>query len=929
MSSFPIPEFLQPVLGTGVRAAFLLYGVGGLLLVALAVGLWLAFGRGPRRRRGVKHVHRLLRQGEWQQALRTVHELQAGLRPGSLWEGRLRRAEGECRRAAGVAAVKAGDYEKGLEHHLHTAALLNLNEAEVRGSVLEHMLGEARRLFAATGGAGTDAVHQMLARVLVLQSPCPEASFWQGLCHIREGKTELALAALSRARAPQPVAPDAVKPGTQATYGYIDPPLYIGGLMLRVGQPKEALLFLTEANRIDGNCPLVTLQLGKAMIESGGDAQIAVRAMQRALGPRGLQLWARHGERMWVEGFPENRSFVRKLAAQHRYVCPLFGADLAAIARDGHTALGQGLYRLGNFQEAADVFTKVMHEAAPSPAVLRGLGLALARLGRYDQAFKHLRTAHELDEGRDRVTAGYLALCGAKGKPARPEDKARNVAWAVRVVSQFSAPGDAEWANLLSQIFEEARGLDLPLTAEDELRLCDQLASVYATDPPAAEAYHHLAAAHPHALRSQHAWLYARAAQQHNLTGPHAVELFARTFAERDQAREYFTARGWDFDAIEYTFLARAAEHQPGRFPEVLGPDYPPRGEAFLLARSAQEEQAGQADATLATAEILHRLAPRSPQAHDRLAQLHYRRGNLGQCWQLLQSWHELEPSNPLPLARLAVVQEQLGQGTACLESIRKALPLAQGRARAEIAFLGARLVLAGLLDQSATWNSQTEALRPALALLDECLRERPDHPQALWVRAAVRQVLGDRAALTAQAPAMNRPDVSDARFHYLAGVCRLAAGDYDGVLDACRRAAVDPTFAVESAYLAGWANIYRRDPAGAAEAFRQTAKAADSPSAGHAQAILGAIRYHEGAYEEAVHWWKALDAERRKAWGFDDALQKTTFMAALTAYEAGRYEQAAERLREANRLGLRDRRLGPLLTLALVKAGQKLLYQE
>jgi tetratricopeptide (TPR) repeat protein len=911
--------------GTG---AVLFYGLSALLLFGFLVGLWLVFGRGPRLRRGLKHTHRLLRQGDWHQALGTVHDLQTRVRPGSAWEGRLRAAEGESHRVAGVTAVRAGDYEKGLEHHLQAAALLNLNEAQVRAAVIEQMLGEARRLFATTAGPDTGAVHQMLGRVLILQSPCPEASFWQGLCHIREGKIELALAALSKARAPQGAAPDPSQAGASATYGYIDPPLYVGGLMLRVGQPKEALLYLTEANRIDGNCPLVTLQLGKAMIESGGDAQIAVRAMQRALGQRGLLIWAQGGERMWVEGFPENRSFVRKLALQYRFTCPLFGADLGAIARDGNTALGQGLYRLGNFQEAADVFTRVMHEAAPSLAVLRGLGLALARLGRYDQAFKHLRTAHELDEGRDRVTAGYLALCGAKGKPARPEDKARNVLWAVRVVSQFSAPGDAEWAGLLSQVFDEARVLDIALPAEDELRLCDHLASVHAADPLAAQAYQHLAVAHPEAVKSPHAWLYARAAQQHDLTGPRAVELFARTFAERDPAREYFTARGWDFDAIEYTFLARAAEQQPGRFPEVLGPDYPPRGEEFLLARSLQEEQAGQPDAALATAEILKRLAPRSPRAHNRLAQLHYRRGNLEQAWQLLQSWHELEPALPLPLARLAVVQEQLGQATACLESTRKALALAQGRARAEIAFLGARLVLAGLQDQTPTAADQAEALRPALELLDECLRVQPDHAQALWVRAAVRHALGDRAALAEQAPAMNRPEMGDARFHYLAGVCRLAAGDYAGVLEACRRAAADPGFAVESAYLAGWANIYRQDPAAAAEAFRQAAKAPDSPSAGHAQAILGAIRFHEGAYEEALHWWKSLDADRRKAWGFDDPLQKTTFMAALTAYESGRYEQAAERLREAGRLGLRDRRLGPLLTLALVKAGQKLLYK-
>ena len=52
-------------------------------------------------------------------------------------------------------------------------------------------------------------------------------------------------------------------------------------------------------------------------------------------------------------------------------------------------------------------------------------------------------------------------------------------------------------------------------------------------------------------------------------------------------------------------------------------------------------------------------------------------------------------------------------------------------------------------------------------------------------------------------------------------------------------------------------------------------------------------------------------------------------FLSALTDYGAGRFEQAANRLREAGKLGLRDRRLGPLIGLSLFKAGQRLVYQE
>src|SRR5262249_31900327 len=150
-------------------------------------------------------------------------------------------------------------------------------------------------------------------------------------------------------------------------------------------------------------------------------------------------------------------------------------------------------------------------------------------------------------------------------------------------------------------------------------------------------------------------------------------------------------------------------------------------------------------------------------------------------------------------------------------------------------------------------------ALQTALEFLGECLKDDPNHLQALWLLAAGRSVRGDRQELAAQAAAMNHPDAADARFHFLAGACTPAAGDYAGVLEACQRAAADPALVVESAYLAGWASMYRQDPKEAAQAFRQVAKTADSPSAAHARAILGAIRYHEGAYDEAAQWWQVL----------------------------------------------------------------------
>src|SRR5207244_12796210 len=106
---------------------------------------------------------------------------------------------------------------------------------------------------------------------------------------------------------------------------FIDPSLYLGALLLRNGRAKESLRFLTEANRMDANCPFITLQLGAAIVTAGGDPNMAVRALQRALGPKGLGQWTDNPDRAWVEGMPEGRSFVRKMAEDFSFICPMFG----------------------------------------------------------------------------------------------------------------------------------------------------------------------------------------------------------------------------------------------------------------------------------------------------------------------------------------------------------------------------------------------------------------------------------------------------------------------------------------------------------------------------------------------------------------------------------------------------------------------------
>jgi Flp pilus assembly protein TadD len=942
MSAPTIPEFLQPWLGSNPRTAILLYAGLALIFVALVLGLWLRFGRGPRRRRTYRRVRQLLQQGAWQEALAEVQVLRGLGRLSLSWEGRARNAEGECHRVAGEKALEERRYEESREHFLNSARLLSLDEAEAHDRVIQAMLEEARRLFATTVGPDTEAAHKLLGRILALDATCAEALFWQALCHVRDGHPDAALTALQAAH-------------DSAGHHVLEPALYLGALLLRQGRPHDALRHLAEANRHYGDCPFVTWQLGLAMVakdaqtaasepkgagpsaEAKSELNFGVRALQRAVGAKGLGQWMRTPQRAWANGLPAPpRSFVRRLVADYPFACPVLGNDVTAMVRQGQVALAQAQHRVGNFQEAANLYAAVLREGAPSVPVLRGLGLALTRLGQYDQAFIHLRTAHERQEPKDYLTAGYLAVCAAKGKPARPEDKPNNVAWAIGLLAGFPAPADAEWAAIYSSVFAEARAAGLQVAATDQVRLCDVLAAVNATDPEAAAAYDHLAATFPDVVRAEYAWLYCRAAQQHGTRGDRDLELFERTFRDQPAARAFYEARAWDLDEVEYTYLERWAARQPGRFPEALGADYADRGEALLLARSRQQQEAGRVEEALAAAEVWLQLAPHSRDAHDHLANLVYHRGDLERACTLLAAWQTLDPRDYRPLVRRAVIEQERGQETTSAAAIDRALQLTRGPARAAAAFLGARLALRTCSGERQASPGEAPSRRRlggapvdrVRALLTECLKEDPNHLQALACLAAVHAVTGNEAGLARQAAVMHRPEVKDPRFHFLAAVCHLAARQYPQVIEAAARAAVDDTsLAVECAYLMGWSFWYQQNLTAANLALQKVANAPASPSSDHARALLGRIGLARGVYDDAIRWWKALAAEKRAAWHFDDALRGAVWLSALAAFHEGRYDQAAERLREAAQLGHRDPRLPPLLTLALVKAGQQQLY--
>ena len=921
------------------RFAFF-YGFIGLLFLMMLLTVWLIWGNGPRRRRGLRAARKQLETGAWKAALDHLQRLRALGSPSSSWVKRFDQFEAECLQAASKAAINDKKFDDALQFGQRAAQILDQPEHEVRMNVQSAMLREIRRLFSKQGE--TKAATDLIGSALAIQSPCREASFWKALCDIRNGMMEKALTNLQIARTGSPSFDDSpadAAPGAPSAppSPFIDPPLYLGALLLRKGQAKESLRFLTEANRMDANCPFVTLQLGAAIVTAGGDTNMAVRALQRALGAKGLGMWQDEPERAWVEALPDNRSYVRKLASEFPFTCPLFGEDLKYLIRQGNLALAQGHFKLNNFQEAAEQFDKVLKEGAPSHLVLRGLGLSLAKLGRYDDAFVHLRTAHEMEDVKDRLTSGYLALCGAGGKPARPEDKLENIAWAIRLVTQFNAPGDPEWVAILNRIFAEARHHAIPFTNDDQLYLCEHLVSVKAFDALSAQSFHHLMATAPTLMNPEYAWLFCRADQLHDVGGDNVLALYMMTFANRDAASSFYAERGWSFDDVELMFLRRAAEMAPGRFPEVLGPDYPARGEQLLLAKAHQLQESGDRETALQTIEILVKLSPGNTSAMDRAAELHYRAGRLEPALALLQQWHDAQPAEPLPLVRQALLLHEHNSDAACFAKLEEAMSLSTGRRHANIAFLGARLALQSHLLPKSEKQAESPALTTVQKFLHDCLTHDAAHPHALWCLAAVRWLQGDTAALASQGNDMQNADVTEPRYHYLAALCHLLGGKLDNVLAACERitqqvgrnGSTQRGLAVEAGYLAALAQIGLNQPAQAIDALKPITYDAKSPTLSHAQALLGEVLFRETRHDEAIATWQALDAQKRQAWGLSDALAQTTFISALESMQRAEYEQAAEKLRQAARLGYRDRRLGPLLLLSLFKAGQQAIYAD
>src|ERR1051325_4037172 len=213
------------------------------VLLALVV-LYLLIGRGPRRRRALRQARKRLAGGDWKAALEQLKRTRAIGSPSASWQKTFDRFEADCLQGAVKAALNDTKFEEALDYGLRAAQINEESETDVRMDIQAAMLRELRRLFSKQGE--NDAIMDLIVRILRIQAPCREASFWQAMCEIRLGALDVALMHLQVARTgvarplnledgfsdlPSPsgrgVGGEGGPPAPSPPSPFIDPPLYI------------------------------------------------------------------------------------------------------------------------------------------------------------------------------------------------------------------------------------------------------------------------------------------------------------------------------------------------------------------------------------------------------------------------------------------------------------------------------------------------------------------------------------------------------------------------------------------------------------------------------------------------------------------------------------------------------------------------------
>src|SRR4029078_13388899 len=130
-----------------------------------------------------------------------------------------------------------------------------------------------------------------------------------------------------------------------------------------------------------------------------------------------------------------------------------------------------------------------------------------------------------------------------------------------------------------------------------------------------------------------------------------------------------------------------------------------------------------------------------------------------------LRKWESLHPTDPAPVARLALIEHSQGRTDIARMAMERALKLAGGPARAPLALAAARIALgAGQRDD-------------ALRLIEECLKFESSNSVALSALAALLCTVGTPANLATIAEPLATVGAGDPWFHYLVAVSAFLGG--------------------------------------------------------------------------------------------------------------------------------------------------------
>lgn len=622
------------------------------------------------------------------------------------------------------------------------------------------------------------------------------------------------------------------------------------------------------------------------------------------------------------------------------------------MMREARFALAEAHYRLHNYEEAAELYQLVFRDSPPTLPLLRGLGMTLAKLGRFDEAFRHLRLAFEQEQPKNSQTAAYLALCGALGTPKTEEDKIDNLRWAFSLMGQYCRGGDADIADVFHRLVTEARQHGYRVEPAPLLVACQAMASAELADENAAFAYASLAEQSPDSVDDRMAWLFCHAQKsgfEDAISTRTTLRLFARTCRNGSAAQKFFEQRQWNFADVRYACLKTLASLPESERLELAseldGSALQEDRESLLIRRCAEKEKQGDLVEAVDALNVLLALAPDHLEAWKNAARLNYKLERFEKAAHCFASWHARCPDDVVPFVRLAVVQ-QVGRCGDFIETLNQSLARASSGQRAAIAYVGSRLALNEFFRQDASrdQHARNRLWFQALSWLRTCLAADPKHHDALLLLAAMLAHSGDRSRLAALAPSLAAVSEKDPLLALFLAVARLAAGDTEAATRsalAClgeeRRASLADgerqelcneklSWPAEVSFLVGlaqWSN-----PNAAIPPLRQAAEE-DSVSSQRARALLGWLYLQQGDFQSAAREWRTVDTSKRKAWHLDHALPDVVLINGLLALQNERYEEAVDFFREAVKLHCSDHSLPDLLNLARIRAAQALLFED